>query len=72
MQAVIAAEGRYENKYNLLKGRFNRHGQWIAAKVIGMHQALAFGLFYHKVSLHFSMCFGKMEMLHDIVLPARR
>ena len=72
MQAVIAAEGRYENRYNLLKGRFNRHGQWIAAKVIGMHQALAFGLFYHKVSLHFSMCFGKMKMLHDIVLPARR
>ena len=48
-QAVMANEGHYEKKYNVLKGRFKVHGEWIMNKLVGMKTSQAFDQFYDKV-----------------------
>lgn len=50
VQNVIAREGHYEHKYNLMKTRFQQHGKWIIDKLSGMKLAQAFDLFHDKVS----------------------
>jgi hypothetical protein len=45
----MANEGHYEKKYNVLKGRFKVHGEWIMNKLVGMKTSQAFDQFYDKV-----------------------
>jgi uncharacterized protein YlxP (DUF503 family) len=56
LHMVMAKEGHYEQKYNQLKQRFRKQGEWLIDKMTGMNLGRAFDLFFDKV-----LRLGKME-----------